>query len=542
MANDFNPDAYLASKESDFDPDSYLSTKEVKPDISKAESLGRGALQGSTFGFSDELSGGLGALWDKLSSDEKSKTFSELYIKNRDESRANNKKAEEANPASYTTGQIGGGIGSAILTAGIAPEVAGVAGAVRAGAAYGALQGAGDSEADSLSGLATDTALGATIGGVTGGAIKAATPYASKAIDTVTSKIPSLNKSLSKIGSFASGADEEALLRQIQRPTEMALAENDGFANNIANKAVGQIKMSQEELGRSVGVAKDNFLAKSGNAEISGIGDRVSGDIQYFLKRNEPSQKGFSALSKSQMSELEDLSRTFSGKMNGDDLLKSREYLDHIEKLAGKYDKEGTGPYISYLKGLRHKLDTHLDTISPEIDKANSKYSDFLSNKKILGLNNESTGESVVDNLYGKNKSAKQTAASKLLSPSTMTSIQDIAANKAIGAATGPSGSDFGRRTMLAHVTAIPTFGLSEVAVSPRAWKHGLRAVGRIENKIALVLKNQPQILGRFSGVLNEANARGATALTSTHFLLSQSSPEYRAKVKEIESMEDEDE
>jgi len=70
-----------------FDPtQAYNAIESDQPEVSQLESGARGALQGATMGFGDEITGGLEALFDKMSSKERKETFQELYHKHRDES------------------------------------------------------------------------------------------------------------------------------------------------------------------------------------------------------------------------------------------------------------------------------------------------------------------------------------------------------------------------------------------------------------------------------------------------------------------------
>jgi hypothetical protein len=143
----------------DFDPDEFLGLGEAP---GKLESLGRGALQGVSFGFSDEITGAIeSAFTDKT------------YERARNESRAANKKAKDENPWSYGIGEVAGGIGGAAATggAGLAARagLTGVKAAVALGAAEGALAGAGTSE-----GGIDETIKDALIGGASGGALAGA--------------------------------------------------------------------------------------------------------------------------------------------------------------------------------------------------------------------------------------------------------------------------------------------------------------------------------------------------------------------------------
>lgn len=157
---------------SEADVMSYVQREAAKaqPDVSQAESLGRGALQGATFGFSDEIYGGAKGLYDKFLG---SGDFSGTYAKERDAVRAANDRAQEANPTSYFAGEIGGGIalpfgaakagfrGAQAANAGLAARSAAAA---KEGAAYGAAYGFGTGEGDVVDQAAS------TVGGAAGGA------------------------------------------------------------------------------------------------------------------------------------------------------------------------------------------------------------------------------------------------------------------------------------------------------------------------------------------------------------------------------------
>ena len=165
--------------------------------------LARGAGQGVTLGFGDELGGAVGALWAKAKGDPD--TFAALYEQFRDLDREENKASEEQHPVANMAGQIGGGIVSlaipgvgaagkigqagaaAAKTAGAA-TAARIGGAAAGGAILGAAEGAGRSEADSIGGLAADAAIGGTVGGVAGGIIGATPSVISRVLPGATSR------------------------------------------------------------------------------------------------------------------------------------------------------------------------------------------------------------------------------------------------------------------------------------------------------------------------------------------------------------------
>lgn len=94
-------------------------------EISKLESLARGAGQGVTLGFGDELAAGVGAALDRpvqyisdtlagvpedLRGESEESKLLDRYERMRDEERTKNLEAQEANPGTYLTGEIGGAL------------------------------------------------------------------------------------------------------------------------------------------------------------------------------------------------------------------------------------------------------------------------------------------------------------------------------------------------------------------------------------------------------------------------------------------------
>lgn len=131
-----------------------------KPRPSWFASLARGALQGATMGFADEIAGGAEALFTDKS-----------YEQARNESRANFKEAADANPLANTIGQVGGGLATAILPAGAIVKGTGFAAHALRGAGAGILSGIGSSEGGSVKEIVQDAAESGLVGGAFGGAL-----------------------------------------------------------------------------------------------------------------------------------------------------------------------------------------------------------------------------------------------------------------------------------------------------------------------------------------------------------------------------------
>lgn len=144
---------------------------------SKLESFGRGAVQGGTLGFGDEIGGAFKAGTRAISRGIEGAVYGDNvlpdvgYSQSRDAIRSANKSAQEANPGSYFGGEVAGSLasgtpGGAALTAGNGVLRAAKLGAV--GAGYGGVAGAGYSEGDAGQTL-KDTGQGAALGGFLGG-------------------------------------------------------------------------------------------------------------------------------------------------------------------------------------------------------------------------------------------------------------------------------------------------------------------------------------------------------------------------------------
>lgn len=140
---------------------------------SQTESFGRGALQGVTLDLSDEITGLGGGAYEGIFGDE---SFGEGYTRHRDEAREANRRAEQENPGSYLSGELGSalvpGFGafkglSMVPKAGKYYDKLSTTGkVVGAGAVSGGVGGYGASTAEDAGGMLADTATGAAVGAI----------------------------------------------------------------------------------------------------------------------------------------------------------------------------------------------------------------------------------------------------------------------------------------------------------------------------------------------------------------------------------------
>lgn len=166
--------AELRAKQTLSSQQAQATTPEDQP--SQLEALGRGAAQGATLGFADEISAGAGAVFDSVGDfvkgDLTTEEFLERYKTGLEESRANFEASEQAFPKTSIAGSIGGAIAGGAVGKGLG--LASKLGSAATGALTGGAFGAGSSEgtlAEGLEGaqeIAGDIAAGAATGGVLG--------------------------------------------------------------------------------------------------------------------------------------------------------------------------------------------------------------------------------------------------------------------------------------------------------------------------------------------------------------------------------------
>lgn len=137
-----------------------------KPDPSGAvESVVRGAGQGVTLGFGDELAAAAGAAIGNSSQP----TFIGRYREIRDSLRRDNDAAKKSHPIAFGLGEVAGGMPLAIAAPGAKPNAGRL---IASGAGLAGATGAGESTAEDAEGVAKDAGKAAAVGGaLTGGVL-----------------------------------------------------------------------------------------------------------------------------------------------------------------------------------------------------------------------------------------------------------------------------------------------------------------------------------------------------------------------------------
>lgn len=377
------------------------------------EALGRGAAQGLSFGFGDELAGaGSSAIQSLLETlgvrEDNKQNLEQQYEAARDLEREANKAAEEAHPGLYAAGDIGTGIGVGLLSGGAGLLGSGLKTGIKAGgkealkamakigAMEGAAQGLGRSEADLTEGefgeAALDTGIGAGIGYLAPHAIdKVVAPVAkgtgqlakwgvSKA-DDVLESVPIAGDVYSHLKDVAKEGTEN-LGTSFKGAAQKALKKLSGSAKEIKDEALEQEQKYMADLAagkassnKAAFGASKNFQENLGN-QLNSIGKDLE---RQDILINEQIQKlpGHLSLSPEGLQygkfnfshldpEFEKLSQTLE-KTQGlkyiQDNLKKGDYLDVAERIRDLdrvMQNASPGDY-GLLKNLKKQIQQTVD-------------------------------------------------------------------------------------------------------------------------------------------------------------------------------------
>lgn len=444
----------------------------TKPDVSRLESGARGAVQGLTFGFGDEIYGGVKGAANYLLGDG---DFSQTYARERDAVREANKRAQEANPGTYLAGEIGGslvvpagGAARGLATGGKAAMRALPYGETKAaqyvgqyavpGAAYGGTYAAGASEGQTAGAVAEDAAKGARTGGLIGlftppvvntvGAVGGAIGRRVQAVrdpaGTATTKYAERVAQ-----DFGASKDPQAIIDAGQRYADRAARYADDAtmmgvdlagentrrlvrqANNMPNDAVQgfQTKLARRQAtapNRLVDAIEET-LAPGGDfyATVDKIAARRSGQARqafadayeapFAVKANDP--LGRFLTERDYVRKLvQNTAENVKG-MSGEDImaLKPWEMLHRvrmqIDKEIGKVKRgqNSSGWDMNDLMGLKRELSDLLEQANPKLGKAIKSYADESALKNALEQGMEDFTKLAPEELAKKLSGMKQT-------------------------------------------------------------------------------------------------------------------------------------
>lgn len=315
----------------------------------------RGAKQGVTFGFGDEITGAL-----------ESAFTAKTYKQARDEARANDKRAREAHPIGFGVGEILGGAATALVPgAELGMLGRGVAGAAARGAGAGILQGAGDSEASSVGGVVQDAAksglVGAGVGAILGGA---ASKYVHGAEERADRQL------VSDLGERATPTQRARLAAKGEKVVDVARREG---LDTVATKPT-ELAARQSEAADRVGSALSEITRKADDKAAGIPLDKVTNAYERLADnyRKNPATK---PVAEAVDRQLQDIKVTWGqggvGKAAGPGTLVPSDEVRQFASAVAKEGFSGNPLEPSVAKNVRRKawaatkdiLNDHVDTV-----------------------------------------------------------------------------------------------------------------------------------------------------------------------------------
>lgn len=218
----------------------------AQPKMGAIEAAGRGALQGISFGLSDEAYGAIKGAGKAIQGG----SFNDAYNENVELARAANRRAAQDNPLYYYGGEIGsaalipgGAFGAAAKGASLAARTK--AGA-KAGLMFGGLYGFGKGE-----GGLENRAVSAATGAATGAAFGAALPAAGDVVSAAAQRVARPIKAMANPKAVAREKFGEALMR-------------DRAVTQTTGNEIGRLQRQLAEANRLSGDADPAFIADMG--------------------------------------------------------------------------------------------------------------------------------------------------------------------------------------------------------------------------------------------------------------------------------------
>lgn len=523
-------------------------------------SLLRGGAQGVTLGFADELAGAGGAALDAVKGSDSDVVSN--YIKNRDSYRANDAAAKAANPKTFLGGQIGGALATAAIP-GLNIGAAETLGGRALGAAgLGAASALGGSKADLTQGQYGQAAKDTAIGGATGLALQ-------PAIEGLVA--PAAGYVAGKAGDLAGWAGKKALNTAFDVPeavTSRYLANPNAVNSALSREGVAQkLADTLGDVRADTGPAQEAAMSTLSKArDASGM--PVSDAVDILSKFNDPDaqamvqklQQGYAQRANGispeadagflSESEMHDVKKTLQGltdwkkPLATSDQAMARQASGDINQTL----KSNNNDYQSAMSDLSQNIQSKNDlaqkfSIQPDYSGNNESgftYGDkTLSGLKDLVRGNKVDRERVLGSLkdqgYGDlSEDVRNSLANDLLNGSgQITGSRKTMLGASLGAGFGAtlghaSGIPYGTEIGAAIGSGVGgTAGATLDKYGPQIAKKALDATTLVNQ-----LSSTPGAQ-KFVGAIKSAASQGQGALAATHFILSQTEPDYQKAVSQ---------
>lgn len=335
------------------------------------ESFLRGAAQGATLGYADEMAGALEAAGDVLFGDAKTKDLLDQYRKRREESRVAYKAAQQDSPYWFGAGELGGGLATTAIPGMALAKGASLGQKLGTAAKLGGAVGIGAGEADitkgDIGGAVEEAAMGATVGSVLQGGMSALGAVARQFDPRSAAK---------KLANLIFNTPEEITEKYIKNPDLIKGTEKIyDVGTEFAEEAVPSLK----RLTTEGSAASRALLAKEGGviprAKVAQIYNDAAEDILAKSEGviSDPQKAAAYKAFKQQAKKFSQDVDPVTG-MDIPENLSTNRLKDELQSLDRMVEhKIGPGAFgkvdANLKKQVRKQLDTELKTISPEYKK-----------------------------------------------------------------------------------------------------------------------------------------------------------------------------
>lgn len=337
---------------------------------STAESLARGAAQGASLGFGDELSAAAGALVPTGTDKAMNRSYGDRYSNIKSQIRADNQKASVEHPIASALGEIAGATPLAIVTGGSSLLTQ-----VGAASAIGALSSLGHSEDQSASDASKEALKTGAIAGGLAGILNGTFQLVTKGTGAV---IKGPKESFKLSADMGKSLNDPAVAQQIGQEIDdvgtkfqqLSQSSRDQIGQNLEtfasktgtkvnpNLAIKDVvdKLDKFNPGR-------NVLAQNAKADLNDAVTKISQDLSS--QADESGKVPFSA--------LHQIRKTLSDTVFDQGLYQDNSYVDKLAKQLYRgvstslKQADSTGEYANMLKVYQS-----LSSSDPEAFSANA--------------------------------------------------------------------------------------------------------------------------------------------------------------------------
>lgn len=468
--------------------------------ISKLESFLRGGGQGLSLGFGDELTGALESL-----------VTEKTYEQSRDEAREANRLAREANPKTFIAGDVAGSVlpvlasgGESLLARGatkLAPTT------IRGMMALGAAQGAGYSEAEDIPGLIRDMGMSSVLAGGVGAGAKAV-GAGLKGLRAPVLEDIAQTRGAKALGTPKRMMADPKLAAQAKADAQLMLDNDIIKWNSSFSDMAEDVTRLKENTGKAIGDYLESvdmrgkfFDVNKAIADLNSMRP-VSGTSGKVLRGG-----AYDDIHRTIDNAIDTVKAHGSKSLSFEDANAVKGVLQDLanwnsNKNATLLDKKVAGTF-------RNTVDTALEDVSNTAKNAEA-FQGFLGDKKVYGAANRA--EDSIWGRVGADNANKSASLTDMVLAAPMLAEQGL----------GPASLSVGAKKVAER------YGNQAIA-------HGANKLAKISaNTLEPMIKANPQFFGKFLPALQQAAARGTEELAVTHYLLSQSDPEYQALMDQV--------